>query len=544
MEMTVQAEVAEWADLYAGEEIDLGHRLCDAHAEAGAAALLYDGAEGRVELSYAELRDRSQRLAGALREAGVEAGDRVAVMLPKSPEVLVSLLAIWRLGAIEVPLFTAFGPDAAAYRVVHSGSRLVITDLANRDKLAEAAGQGVRVMTVAAAAGEIPEGDLDFAAAVRTGEPVAGVTRSGEEMMILLYTSGTTGQPKGVEVPVKALASIQSYMVHGLDLRSEDVFWNIADHGWAYGLWYGLVGPLLLGQRMILSGKPFEPEYVLETIAELGVTNLAGAPTAFRAMRAAGVPDGFRERSALRVGSCAGEPLNPELLTWSARELGVALHSHYGQSEAGMTAGFYQDPRIHRDPVPGATGFAAPGFRMVVVGEDGAECAPGVDGDMAIDVPESPLCWFRGYYEDPERTAERFPFGERYYLTADSASLDADGILHFSSRADDVISSAGYRIGPFEVENALVAHDSVGEVAVIGTPDELRGEAVTAFVVLVPGAAGDDELAEELQQFVRARLAKHLYPRHIVFVDELPRTPSGKIRRTVLRERWSEGEQV
>ncbi|MBS1678302.1 MAG: AMP-binding protein [Actinobacteria bacterium] len=540
MNAAVAAEVAEWAELYAGEGIDLGHCLCDVHAERGADALLYDGPGGRVELSYADLRDRSRRLAGALRAAGVEPGDRVAVMLPKSPEVIVALLAIWRLGAVEVPLFTAFGPEAATYRALHSGARIAITDAANRAKLDEACAAGVRVMTVAGGDGEVAEGDLDFAAAVRDGESFAGVTRSGEEMMILLYTSGTTGQPKGVEFPVGGLAAVRSYMVHGLDLRPDDVFWNIADHGWAYGLWYTLVGPLLLGRRIFLSGRPFDPAYVFEKLAELGVTNFAGAPTAIRAMRAMRAPAGFRERNALRVCSSAGEPLNPELLDWSRREMGVEVHDHYGQSETGMTAGFYHDPRIHREPLPGATGFAAPGFRLEVVDGDGTRCAPGVDGEMVIDVRASPLFWFRRYFKDPERTAERFPFGERYYLTGDAAAVDADGIFRFASRVDDVIISAGYRIGPFEVESALVAHPSVAEVAVIGTPDELRGEAVTAFVVLVPGVEPEEELAAELQQFVKSTLAKHLYPRHVVFAAELPRTPSGKVRRTVLRERWSE----
>ncbi len=539
MTSSIEAEVAGWAGLYGGEEIDLGRCLCDAHAERGAEALVYDGPAGRSRLSYEELRERSQRLAGALREAGIEPGDRIAVMLPKSPEVLVALLAVWRLGAVEVPLFTAFGPDAATYRVGHSGARLAITDLANRAKLDEAAARGLRVMTVGDGERAAPDGDLDFGAAVRDGEPFAGVTRSGEEPMILLYTSGTTGQPKGVEFPVRGLAAIRSYMEHGLDLRADDVFWNIADHGWAYGLWCGVVGALLLGRRMTLSGRPFDPEYVFETLAELGVTNFAGAPTAFRAMRAAGVPDGFRERSRLRVASSAGEPLNPELLAWSGRELGIALHDHYGQSETGMTVGFYHDPRLHREPLPGATGFPAPGFRIVVLGEDGKEAGPGVEGEMAVDVPASPLHWFRGYHRDPERTAERYPFGERYYLTADAAVADRDGVLRFASRADDVITSAGYRIGPFEVESALVSHPSVAEVAVIGTPDELRGEAVTAFVVAVPEAAAGEELADELRLHVKSRLAKHLYPRHVVFAESLPRTPSGKVRRTVLREEWS-----
>jgi acetyl-CoA synthetase len=539
MGSSVESEVRELIDRYTGPGVNLGELLCDAHAAAGADVLLCDGPTGITEMSYAQLRDDSQRLAGSLREAGVEAGDRVAVMLPKSPEILVALLAIWRLGAVEVPLFTAFGPDAAGFRAQHSGARLAITDAANRPKLEEAVAQGLRVVCVADASGTVAEGDIDFAAAVRDGEPFAGVTRDGDEMMILLYTSGTTGQPKGVEFPVKGLASVHSYQSHSLDLRPGDVFWNIADPGWGYGLWYGLVGTMLLGQRMILRGKPFDAEAIYETVARYGVTNLAGAPTAYRAMRAEGVPDGFRESNRLRVISSAGEPLNPELLSWSERELGVAIHDHYGQSETGMTVGFHHDSRLHKEPSPGATGYPSPGFSMVVVGDDGELCEPGAEGEMAVDIHESPLYWFRGYYKDPERTAERFRRGDRYYLTADAAYQDDDGLLHFASRADDVITSAGYRIGPFEVENALLAHDAVVEVAVIGTPDELRGEAVTAFVVTAPGAQAGDELAEELRQFIKSRLAKHLYPRHVVFTEELPRTPSGKVRRTVLREQWS-----
>ena len=537
MERSVEAEVAELIERYSGQEVNVAELLCDAHAEAGAEVLLFEGPSGITEMTYEQLRDDSRRLAGSLREAGVEAGDRVAVMLPKSPEIVVALVAIWRLGAVEVPLFTAFGPDAAGFRALHSGARLAITDSANRPKLEGAVAEGVQVVCVADP-GAVEEGDLDFTAAVRDGEPFAGVTRSGEEMMILLYTSGTTGQPKGVEFPVKGLASVHSYMSHSLDLRPDDVFWNIADPGWGYGLWYGLVGVMLLGQRMILRGKPFEAEAVFETVTRHGVTNLAGAPTAYRSMRAAGVPAGFRESSKLRVISSAGEPLNPELLSWSARELGVAIHDHYGQSETGMTVAFHHDSRLHRDPAPGATGYPSPGFSIVVLGDDGRECDPGIEGEMAVDIPTSSLYWFRGYYRDPERTAERFRHGDSYYLTADAAYKDGDGLLHFASRADDVITSAGYRIGPFEVENALIAHEAVAEVAVIGTPDDLRGEAVTAFVVPSPGAQTGDELAEELQLFVKSRLAKHLYPRYVVFTEELPRTPSGKVRRTVLREQW------
>jgi acetyl-CoA synthetase len=532
----VDVAVAELNARYGGEEVALGEVLCDAHAESDAVALVYDGELGTQTLTYADLRSRSMRVAGVLRETGVREGDRVAIMLPKSPELLVSLVALWRIGAVHVPLFTAFGPDAVTYRVAHSRACVVITDTDNRAKLGEPEGSRVPVLCVARPGGEVPRNDLTFASAVERGIPFVGVRRAGDDLLILLYTSGTTGHPKGVEVPVRALASIHSYMRHSLDVRAGDVFWNIADPGWGYGLWFAVIGPLLLGHTTLLRGVPFDAEDAFAAMADHCVTNLTGAPTVYRALRAAGVPDGFRQRSRLRVASSAGEPLNAEVLDWSGRELGVEIHDHYGQSELGMPVGFAHDPQLHRQPVPGSMGFSAPGYRAVVLDGNGHEAGPGVDGELAIDVPASPLYWFRGYYNDPERTGERFRYGARYYLTGDAARMDEDGLLRFASRADDVITSSGYRIGPFEVESALMAHGAVAEVAVIGTPDELRGEAVTAFVVTAPSVSGTPELAEELQHFVKARLAKHLYPRHVVFVDALPRTPSGKIQRTVLRE--------
>jgi acetyl-CoA synthetase len=531
---SVDATIADWLGRYGGERIELGAALCDTHPS-DAVALVYDGPDGMRRMTFAELGQRSRRLAGALREAGVSEGDRVAVMLPKSPELLTALIAIWRAGAVHVPLFTAFGPDAASYRIVHCGARLVITDTENRGKVSV---EGVPIMCVTPDRGGQRFGDLDFDEAVQRGPALDGVARRGDDLMFLLYTSGTTGQPKGVEVPVRSLASIRSYMHYSLDLRPEDVYWNVSDPGWAYGLWFGLVGPLLLGHSTLLRGKPFAPDGVFAAIVDHGVTNLTGAPTAYRALRAAGVPNDFKERARLRVASSAGEPLNAEMLEWSDRELGAAIHDHYGQSELGMVVGFAHQQDLYRDPVGGSMGIAAPGFRTAVLDEDGEAVGPGIDGELAIDVDASPLYWFRGYYNDRERTAERFRHGARYYLTADTASTDDEGLLHFASRADDVISSSGYRIGPFEVESALMLHPAVAEVAVIGTPDELRGEAVTAFVVVAPSVAATGELAEELKAFVKSRLAKHLYPREVHFVDVLPRTPSGKIQRTVLREQW------
>jgi acetyl-CoA synthetase len=530
---TVDETLAGWLERYDADGLDLGALLCDDHP-ADAVGLVFDGPDGVRRFTYGELGERSKRLAGSLRAAGIEPGDRVATMLPKSPELVLSLLAIWRAGAVHVPLFTAFGPEAAGYRVRHSGAKLVIADEENRAKLEV---DGVPAMCMGAGR----PGDLELIGAIERGEPLDSVPRSGDDLMFLLYTSGTTGQPKGVEVPVRALASFHCYVHYCFDVREDDVFWNLADPGWAYGLWYAITGPLLMGRTTMLRGKLFDPEAAYGALLEHGVTNLAGAPTAYRALRAHGVPEGFREASRLRAISSAGEPLNAELLDWGERELGVQIHDHYGQSEQGMLVCFGHHPDVRREPVAGSMGVAMPGFRVVVLDDAGNEVV-GQDGELAVDVEASPLYWFRGYFQDPEKTAERFPFGPRYYLTADSARIDEDGLVHFAARADDVITSSGYRIGPFEVESALIAHPAVAEVAVIGTPDELRGEAVTAFVVLAPGTQRSDELGEQLGQFVKARLAKHLYPRHVCFVDELPRTPSGKIRRTELREQWAQRE--
>jgi acetyl-CoA synthetase len=529
---TVEQTIAGWLELYGSERVSLGTLLCDAH-DPDMAALRYDGPAGVQSLTFGELAARSRRLAGALAGLGVGEGDRVAVMLPKSIELLVALVAIWRAGAVHVPLFTAFGPEAAGYRIEHSGAKVVIVDEGNRAKVEV---PGVAVMSVAAEGG-VRAGDVDFAEAVANGLELEGVERGGDELMILLYTSGTTGQPKGVEVPVRSLASVHSYMHYAIDLRPQDVFWNISDPGWGYGLWFGLVGPLLLGRCTLLRSAPFDAEGVYAAIVSHGVTNLAGAPTVFRALRAAGVPADFRARSRLRAISSAGEPLNAELLQWSERELGAAIHDHYGQSELGMVTGFPHHPLLQREPMAGSMGTALPGFNAVVLDERGEQVAPGVGGELAIDTASSPLYWFRGYYKDPERTAERFAHGAGSYLTADAASVDEQGLLHFASRADDVITSSGYRIGPFEIESVLIGSEAVAEAAVIGLPDELRGEAVTAFVVTTPGTQGTPALAQALQELVKSQLAKHLYPRSIHFVDELPRTPSGKVQRKVLRER-------
>jgi acetyl-CoA synthetase len=434
---------------------------------------------------------------------------------------------------VHVPLFTAFGPQAIALRTGDSAARVVVTDATNRAKLA---GMDLRVVAVEGRAGAPADGgDLPFWSSLLAADPLAEVVAVGaDDPFILIYTSGTTGQPKGVAVPVRALTSFAVYMRLGLDVRDDDVYWNMADPGWAYGLYYALVGPLLLGVPTLFFNAPFTVDGTLRVLRAYGVTNFAAAPTVYRALRAAAIDDagaGLR----LRALASAGEPLNPDVIAWAERTLGVAIRDHYGQTEQGMMIANATAPALRRPLRPGSMGVALPGFRAAIVDGAGHELGPGAEGQIALDIARSPLSWFRGYYRAPEWSDERI-VGGRYYLSGDAGSRDADGYVHFTGRADDIISSAGYRIGPFEVESALMGHPAVAEAAAVGQPDELRGEVVAAFVVLKPSHAPSDDLAADLSRFVKTNLSAHAYPRAITFVAALPKTPSGKVQRFLLRQ--------
>jgi acetyl-CoA synthetase len=434
---------------------------------------------------------------------------------------------------VHVPLFTAFGPQAIGFRTGHSGARVIVTDVTNRPKLA---GMDLRAVTAGGQDGAaVDSGDVPFEPAVAAAEALAEVVRvSGDDPFILIYTSGTTGQPKGVEVPVRALTAFAVYMRFGLDVRDDDIYWNIADPGWAYGLYYALVGPLLLGLPTLFLNAPFAVDTVLNAMRIHGVTNFAAAPTIYRAMRAAGAAGG-RDGLGLRVLSSAGEPLNPDVIAWTEQKLGVPVYDHYGQTEHAMMVINHHAPALRQPLRPGSMGVEMRGFHAVIVDDEGHELGPGEEGQVGLDIAQSPLYWFRGYYKAREWSDKRI-IGGRYYLSGDAASRDADNFFYCTGRTDDIISSGGYRIGPFEVENALMQHPAVAEVAVVGKPDELRGEVVTAFVVLKAGNPASEELGADLSQFVKATLSAHAYPRVVTFVDQLPKTPSGKVQRFLLRQ--------
>lgn len=503
--------------------------LCDRWAGDGRVALCYEGIERPAsEHSFAELKSRSARFANMLRARGIGRGDRVAGLLPRTPELLVVVLGTLRAGAVYQPLFTAFGAGAIEYRLQRAGTRLVVTDAANRAKLDEV-NDCPPILLVARDAGDTRyAGDADFeeelAAQADAFEPV----RIGaDEPFLQMFTSGTTGKAKGVAVPARALLSFYAYMRYAIDLRPEDRYWNVADPGWAYGLYYGVVGPLLLGNTTHFNENGFTADSTYAMLRKYRISNLAAAPTAYRLLKASD-DEAESDPLTLRVASSAGEALNPEVINWVNRRLGCPVMDHYGQTETGMTCcNHHALDHVMR---AGSMGFALPGHRVVALDGDGNEVGEGEVGQLAIDTERSPLFIFQGY-----AWGEKHAFHGRYYLTGDMVVSHGDGSYSYSGRDDDIITTAGYRVGPADVEGTLLEHPAVAESAVVGKPDPRRGEIIKAYVVIRPQYDADEVLAEALRQLVRSRLSTHAYPREIEFVEELPKTPSGKIQRFVLR---------
>jgi acetyl-CoA synthetase len=501
---------------------------CDRHASDPTAVALNweDKAGHRDSVTFAELSRRAARFANLLTAQGIGPGDRVAGLLPRVPDLLTVILGTWRAGAVYQPLFTAFGPKAIEYRCGASAAKLIVTDTANRSKL-----DPVKDCPPIATLGAPRDGDIDFAAAMAAAsDQFEPVLRKGDDAFLMMFTSGTTGLPKGVPVPLNALVAFYEYMRFSVDLRPEDRYWNIADPGWAYGLYYAVTGPLLMGHATTLYDGPFTVESTYHLIKDQGITNLAGAPTAFRLLMGAGKEAAAEVKGALRAVSSAGEPLNPEVIRWFDDALGCPIYDHYGQTEMGMAVCNHH-ALIHAVEA-GAAGQPLPGFTIAVVDEETVTpLEPHKPGILAVVRSQSPSFWFQGYWQQETKA-----FKGDYYLTGDTVELNEDGSISFVGRSDDIITSSGYRIGPFDVESALIEHPAVAETAVVGKPDPERTEIVKAYVVLKAGYDGTDELAEELRLLVRNRLAAHAYPREIVFVDELPKTPSGKIQRFLLRK--------
>lgn len=509
---------------------NMAEALCGrwARAEPDRAALRHLRGDGSLEVwSYGRLERAACRLANALAAGGVGRGDRVAVLLPQSPETLLTHLAAYRLGAVAAPLFTLFGEEGLAFRLRDSGAKALVTDAANRGKI-EAIRPGLPdlacILTVGGGGGE------DFAATLARARDAHAMADTGpEDPALLSYTSGTTGPPKGALHGHRVLLGHLpgALLVHDFPPQPGDAMWTPADWAWMGGL-CNIMMPALYWGVPLLSHRfeKFDPERAFALIAAHGVTCVFAPPTALKLMRQ--VPDPTRFGMALRTLGCGGEALGAELLDWGRAALGLTINEFYGQTECNKAVA--NNARVMAVK-PGSMGRAAPGFDVGVIDSAGRLLPPGETGEIAIRRGAPSM--FLEYWGRPDKTAEKFA-GD-WMRTGDEGRIDDEGYLFFASRADDVITSSGYRIGPTEIEDCLSGHPAVALAAVVGEADPLRTEIVVAHVVLRAGAAADDATAQALIDHVRLRLSPHVAPRKVVFADSLPTTATGKIMRRELK---------
>lgn len=476
--------------------------------------------------TFGQISELSGRLANALVKGGVRCGDRVVVMLPRVPQWQIAMVACLKVGAVPVPCIEMLTEKDVAYRLAHSGAIAAITNAMSTAKFKNAEALRVRV-----AIGGAPGWAAfdEFLAC----EPAAfeAADLDPDEPAIIYYTSGSTGMPKGVTHASRALYCWRNSARAWQGLTEDDLIWCTADTGWSKAGTSILFGPWSQGSAVLFYNGHFDPVQRLEAIGRYGVTVFCGAATEFRHI----VNQNFSryDLSKLRLAVSAGESVNPEVVKRWQQLTKVSLIEGYGQTETLMTVTNHPAEPVRA----GSMGRPLPGVEMAVLDEDGSPVPAGERGQLALRLPSPQL--MLGYWNDPEKTAQtRIRHGGvEYFLTGDLAWMDPDGYIYYAGRTDDIISSAGYRIGPMEVENALMEHPAVAECGVVGCPDSTRGEIVKAFVILRPGFEGTDRLIVALQEHVKSTTAPYKYPRCIEFVLELPRTPTGKLLRRVLRNR-------
>jgi acetyl-CoA synthetase len=503
------------------ERYNIAQDVCDKHPRDGLAMVWerFDGA--RRELTWGELQDLANQAAWVLRDAGVSRGDRVAVVLPPTPETAAVFLATWKLGAILLSMSVLYGDEGIRHRLGDAEPAVLVTDRANAGRFA---GAGVRVLV------------LDEGAGLLAGAPVdpIAVDTAADDPAQLYYTSGTTGLAKGIVHAHRYLLAHEEF-VYCHEVEASERFHGMGEWAWAAGI-APLLGPWRLGavQYVYQRRGGFDPHEQLAFLSRNEVTNVFTTPTAMRSMMS--IADaGTRYPCSFRRVCSAGEPLNPEAIRWFREQYGLTVLDFYGLTESYPLVANYPFMEVRE----GSMGRPMPGWDVALLDEDERPVGVGERGEICLRArsnPHYPL----GYWRNEE--AARETFGGEWFHTKDAASADAEGYYWYEGRADDVIISAGYRIGPFEVESACLEHPAVREAAAVASPDERRGTVVKAFVVVADGHAPSDALADEIKAHVRSHLSAYAYPRLVEFVDELPKTLTGKIRRIELRQ--AEAERV
>ncbi|WP_430912039.1 AMP-binding protein [Methylobacterium sp. sgz302541] len=517
------------------DRYNMGVAVCDGFgaAELDRPAILEVSPEGGVRsVAYGTLRTDSNRLADALGRRGIAPGDRVAVLLPQSADVVVAHAAAYKLGAVALPLAGLFGAEALAYRLADSGARAILTDtagLAKLDTIRERLPDLALVVSRDGARGDA----VAYADLLAEGSPGFVPRETGpDDPALMIYTSGTTGAAKGALHAHRVLLGHMPgfLMMHDFPPKGGDVMWTPSDWAWAGGLLNVLMPSLTLGVPVVAWGATrFTPEAAFGLMAERGVTNAFLPPTALRMLRTVETPRARYDLSRLRNIASAGEALGPETFAWAESALGLTIGEAYGQTECNLVLASCRAAGVAR---AGSTGRPVPGHTVAILREDGSEAGIDEPGEIAVKAPDPVM--FLGYWNQPEATARKIRDG--WMLTGDTARRDVDGYIHFVGREDDLITSAAYRIGPTEIEDGLTRHPAVALAAAVGRPDPLRTEIVKAFVVLRDGFSPSEELAAEILAFGRRVLSGHEAPREIEFRDSLPMTTTGKIIRRALRD--------
>ncbi len=508
---------------------NIGVDVCDrwADAEPQRLAILHVHADGREDaVTYGRLREQSNRLANVLRAHGIARGDRVAIFLPQAPDVAAAHVAIYKLGAVALPIAVLFGPDALSYRLQNSGAKALVTNAQGAGKAEEIRNEAPELTCVLAVDGNLP------ALLSRASADFTPVDTGPDDAAMMIYTSGTTGQPKG------ALHGHRVLLGHlpGAELphypfpQEGDRFWTPADWAWAGGLLDVLLPSLHHGVPVVARRvDKFDPEDAFALMEKAGVRNAFIPPTALRMMRAVKSPRG-RFDFKLRSLASGGESLGVEALEWGRDAFGLTINEFYGQTECNLVLGSCAQLGMLK---AGAIGKPVPGHEVAVIDRDGQVLRAGAIGQIAVKRPDPVI--FLNYWGRPEATRDKF-IGD-WMTTGDQGVMDEQGYISFVGRDDDVISSSGFRIGPGEIEDCLIRHPAVALAAAVGKPDPVRGEIVKAFIVLKDGQAGSDALAADIQNFVKTRLSGHEYPREVAFIDAMPMTTTGKVIRRLLRER-------
>ena len=517
------------------ERYNIGVAVCDvwAEREPDRLALLNVLDTGAVErVTFSALRAQSNRLANLLVASGIVRGERIAILLPQSREVAESHIAIYKMGAIALPLAVLFGIDALTYRLDDAGVSALITNKAGLAKLRSAPEGMLPFKLVLSIDG--PDGSaLGYTDALASqSDSFTPVASTPDDPALMIYTSGTTGQPKGAlhghRVLPGHLPGFQ--LVHEFFPQNDDLLWTPADWAWAGGLLNGLLPSLALGVPVVARKfEKFDASEAWQLIANLKIRNIFIPPTALRMLRTVPNPRASYDIN-LRTIASAGEALGAETLRWAQSELGLTINEAYGQTECNLVIGSSGLLGITK---PGFIGKPVPGHQVAIIREDGSSCLPGEVGQIAIFRPDPVM--FLGYWRRDKATIEKF-IGD-WMTTGDQGIQDEEGYIQFIGRDDDVITSSSYRIGPVEIEDCLIRHPAVALAAVVGKPDPLRTEIVKAFLVLRPDFEPSEVLASDIRDFVKSRLSAHEYPREIAFVESLPMTTTGKIIRRVLRAR-------